>query len=80
MTTEPVSVPPQTSARRSVARLLLTILGVIVGVLLYCLCQGVFAGYPKYHTHALSLIGLVLVCLTGGVAWVLDERRIDDDE
>jgi hypothetical protein len=39
----------------------------------------VFAGYPRYHTDMLSVIGMVLIALTGGVAWIIDERRIDDD-
>jgi hypothetical protein len=39
-----------------------------------------FAGYPKYHTATLSIIGMILIALIGGVAWALDERRIDADE
>jgi len=38
---------------------------------------GIFAGYPQYHTDVLSLIGLLLVTVTGGVAWIIDQRRID---
>lgn len=41
--------------------------------------MGTFAGYPQYHTDVLSVIGMVLIALTGGVAWIIDERRIDAD-
>ena len=79
MTTGPQPVSPLRSARRLLARALLTVTGVIGGLLLYFVCQGVFSGYPKYHTDVLSIIGMILIALTGGVAWIIDERRIDDD-
>lgn len=76
----PLPLPQKTkSARRVVTRALLTVVGVIVALFLYFVCQGVFAGYPKYHTDVLSLIAMFLIALTGGVAWVIDERRIDAD-
>ena len=79
MTTETQPVPPLRSARRFLTRALLTITGVTIGLFLYFVCQGVFAGYPKYHTDALSVVGMILIALTGGVAWIIDERRIDGD-
>ena len=39
-----------------------------------------FAGYPKYHSRLLSIAGLVLIVLIGGIAWIVDERRIHDDD
>ena len=36
-------------------------------------------GLPQYHTAVLSIIGMILIALTGGVAWIIDERRIDAD-
>jgi hypothetical protein len=66
--------------RRFVTRTLWTLLGVVLGMFLYCVCQGVFAGYPEYHTDLFSKIGMVLVALTGGAAWIIDHRRIDDDD
>jgi hypothetical protein len=80
MTTGPQPESRPRSARRLVARSLLTVMGVVVGLLLYFVCQGVFAGYPKYHSDALSNICMILIAMTGLVAWVMDERRIDDDE
>jgi hypothetical protein len=65
--------------RRFVIRALLLVVGVIVGGFLFLICQDVFAGYPQYHTDVLSHIGLVLIALTGGVAWIIDQRRIDAD-
>jgi hypothetical protein len=59
---------------------LLTIAGVIGGLLCLFVCQNVFAGYPKYHSAPLSIVGMILIALTGGVAWIIDERRIDADD
>ena len=70
---------PRRAVRRFVARTLLTIAGVVGGLICLFVCQNVFAGYPKYHTGVLSIIGMILIALTGGVAWIIDERRIDAD-
>lgn len=64
---------------RAVRRLVLTLAGVIGGLFCYFVCQGMFAGYPRYHTGLLSLTGMVLIALTGGIAWIIDERRSHDD-
>jgi hypothetical protein len=72
MSTEP-------PARRFFARALLTLVGVIGGLFCFFVSQGVFAGYPEYHTELLSIIGVILIALTGGAAWIIDERRIDAD-
>jgi len=79
MTTGPQPVPPLRTALRFLTRAVLTVVGTIVGLFLYFVCQGVFAGYPKYHTELLSIIGMILIALTGGVAWIIDQRRIDAD-
>jgi hypothetical protein len=76
MSTEPQAAP---AARRLVVRALLTVAGVIGGLFCYFVCQGMFAGYPQYHSDVLSIIGMVLIAATGGVAWFVDERRIRDD-
>jgi hypothetical protein len=60
-------------------RALWIVVGVLGGVLSYSVCIGIFAGYPQYYTNVLSIIGMVILALTGGVAWIIDERRIDDD-
>jgi hypothetical protein len=60
-------------------RALLTVASVIGGLFCLFLCQNTFAGYPKYHSAVLSIIGMILIALTGGVAWIIDERRIDAD-
>jgi hypothetical protein len=58
----------------------LTVLAVIVALFLYFVCQGMFSGYPKYHSGLLSVVAMILVALTGGIVWIIDQRRIDADE
>ena len=65
---------------RFLIRLVLTVAAIIAGLLCYFICQGMFAGYPKYHTDILSDIGLLLIMAIGGTAWIIDHRRIDADE
>ncbi|MCW2505435.1 MAG: hypothetical protein JWO79_3719 [Actinomycetia bacterium] len=77
MTTETPTDPR--TAGRWLARTVLTLAGVIGALFCEFVCQGVFAGYAKYHTQLLSIIGMILIALTGGVAWIIDERRIDAD-
>ena len=52
----------------------------VVGWLGYFVCQGMFSGYPKYHSQLLSIVGMALIVLTGGVAWAVDEHRMRDDD
>jgi uncharacterized membrane protein YccC len=66
--------------RRLVARALWTVVGVVVAMLLYFICQGVFAGYPQYGTDVLTYIAVALIVVTAGAAWIIDQRRIDDDD
>ena len=61
-------------------RTLLTVAGIVGGLFCYFVCQGMFAGYPQYHTSLLSIAGLVLIVLIGGIAWILDEHRMHDDD
>ena len=62
---------------RFVSRVLLVVIGAIVGLLLSLVSMGMFAGYPQYHTDVLSIIGLILIMGIGGAAWIIDQRRID---
>jgi hypothetical protein len=70
----------RTQVGRLLARIVLTVTSVIVAWLLYCVCQGMFSGYPKYHSQLLSIVGMILIALTGGVAWIIDEHRMHDDD
>ena len=65
---------------RILIRTVLTVLGIVGGLLCYFICQGMFSGYPQYDTGVLSDIGLVLIMAVGGTAWIIDHRRIDADE
>lgn len=75
------STEPRRSRRvlRSVRIAFLTLIGVIVALFSYFVCQGMFSGYPQYGTNILSYIGLGLTSATGGLAWIIDHRRIPDD-
>jgi hypothetical protein len=55
------------------------LLGVIGGAICFFVSQGMFAGYPKYHTYLLTIMGIILIATTGAVAWFIDERRDDAD-
>jgi uncharacterized protein YjeT (DUF2065 family) len=70
---------PQTPGR-VMLRIAAALVGVVVGLFCFFVCQGMFSAYPQYGTGILSHVGLVLICATGGVAWILDHRRIDDDD
>jgi hypothetical protein len=39
-----------------------------------------FSGYPKDHGQLLSTVGMLLIALTGGIAWIVDEHRMHDDD
>ncbi|RZT07555.1 hypothetical protein EV649_7969 [Kribbella sp. VKM Ac-2569] len=66
--------------RRRLVRAVLTVVGAIGGLFCYFVCQGMFSGYSKYHSRLLSIMGLALIVLTGGVAWLVDEHRMHDDK
>jgi small-conductance mechanosensitive channel len=68
------------TAGRVLIRFLLAIAGIIAGLFCYFVCQGMFSGYPQYGAGILSDIGLLLIMAIGGVAWIIDHRRIDADE
>ena len=66
--------------RRLLARTVLTVVGVVAAWFLYCVCQGMFSGYPKHHGRLLSIAAMVLIALTGGIAWIVDEHRMHDED
>ncbi|WP_328522984.1 hypothetical protein [Kribbella sp. NBC_00359] len=66
--------------RRWLVRMVLTVVGVIGGLFCYFVCQGMFSGYPEYHTEQLGFAGMILIALAGGIAWMIDEHRMHDDE
>ena len=65
---------------RTLMRAVLTVVGAVGGLLCYFICQGMFAGYPEYHSGILSAVGMLLIMAVGGTAWIIDHRRIDADE
>ena len=65
---------------RALRRFLLTVAGVVGGLFCYLVCQGVFSGYPQYGTDVLSYVGLGLIAATGGAVWIIDHRRLHDND
>jgi hypothetical protein len=80
MTTESTSSRPLRAVLRLAVRTAGGVAGIVGGLFCYFVCQGMFAGYPKWHTGLLSLLGTILIALTGGIAWLVDERRLPDDD
>ncbi|TCC16862.1 hypothetical protein [Kribbella speibonae] len=70
----------RTPVSRMVRRAVGTAVGVVGGLFCYFVCQGMFAGYPQYHSQLLSVAGLILIVLIGGIAWIVDEHRMHDDD
>lgn len=62
-----------------IKRLLVVAVGVIFAAFCFFVCQGLFSDYPQYGTNILGPLGMCLIALTGGIAWVIDHRRIDAD-
>jgi hypothetical protein len=80
MTAEPQPVRPSRTLVRLVIHVVLTLAGIIGGLFCHFVCQGMFSGYPRYGTGVLSGIGLVLIMAAGGVAWIIDHRRVGADD
>lgn len=65
---------------RIVLRLLAVVGWTVLGLLLFGVCEGVFDGCPQFHSQLLTTVGMIAIALTGGIAWIVDERRPHDDE
>ena len=64
---------------RLIGRILASVGWIVCGTVAYFICQGMSGGYPNIHSRALTRLGMVLIAVTGAVAWIVDERRDDDD-
>ncbi|WP_217575823.1 hypothetical protein [Streptomyces sp. GbtcB7] len=65
---------------RVVLRLLAAVVWTVLGLFAYFVCQGMFGGYRQMHSQLLTTLGMIAIALTGGIAWIVDERRPHDDE
>ncbi|MEU5345648.1 hypothetical protein AB0H18_33255 [Streptomyces sp. NPDC020766] len=65
---------------RVVLRLLSAVAWTVLGLFAYFVCQGMFGGYRQVHSQLLTTLGMIAIALTGGIAWIVDERRPHDDE
>jgi hypothetical protein len=74
---QPAPRPPRT-ARRFVSLPLLVFVGIVGWLFTFFVSQGMFSGYPEYYTGWLGPAAMILISLTGGVAWILDHRRLHD--
>jgi hypothetical protein len=74
------SPPPPTTPLRGPLRLLAAIAWTVLGLLAYFICQGMFGGYQRFHSALLTTLGMIAIALTGGITWIIDERRPHDDE
>jgi hypothetical protein len=57
-------------------RLLAAVGWTLLAFVLYWVCEGIFEGYSKL----LVTLAMLAVALTGGVTWIVDERRRHDDD
>jgi uncharacterized membrane protein len=57
-------------------RLLAAVGWILLAFVLYWVCEGIFEGYSKL----LVTLAMLAVALTGGVTWIVDERRRHDDD
>jgi hypothetical protein len=71
--------PSRPAPVRVLLRLLYVLGLVLLGNLLFWTSDGSFSGYPQAHSGLLSTIAMVAIALTGGVIWIVDERRHHDE-
>ncbi|WP_405863706.1 hypothetical protein [Streptomyces sp. NBC_00005] len=65
---------------RVVLRLLAAVGWTVLSLFTFAVCEGIFAGYPQFHTPLLTTLGMIAIALIGGITWIVDERRAHDDE
>ena len=85
MTTSPSrnSTRPDTEPRRplrAVAAVLKALAYTVAAIVVYAISMNMFGGYPQVHSLLLNIVAMVLIALTGGIAWIIDERRNHGDE
>jgi hypothetical protein len=71
--------PSTAKPTRVLFRLLSAVLWTALALVAYFICQGMFAGYPQAHSLLFSTLAMIAISLTGGIAWIVDERRPHDD-
>jgi uncharacterized membrane protein len=70
---------PRPAPVRVLLRLLYVVGLILLGNLLFWTSDGVFSGYPQAHSGLLSTIAMIAIALTGGIIWIVDERRHRDE-
>jgi hypothetical protein len=82
------SRPPSTTRRagtargplRAVVAILKALAYTVAAIVVYAISINMFGGYPQVDSLLLNIIAVVLIALTGGLAWIIDERRDHGDE
>ena len=78
--TAPLGARSRRSPVHVLGRVLYAIGLFLLANLLFWICDGWFSGYPQAHSALLTIFAMVAIALTGGVIWIIDERRIRDDD
>ena len=71
---------PRPAPVRILLRLLYVLGLILLGNLLFWTSDGIFSGYPQAHSALLTTIAMIAIALTGGVIWIVDERRHHDED
>lgn len=51
---------------------------IVLGVVLYAVCVGVFGGYPQVHSELLTWVAIAVLALLGALVWYRHERSDDE--
>ncbi|MER5185327.1 hypothetical protein ABT009_44850 [Streptomyces sp. NPDC002896] len=65
---------------RLASRLLASVGWTVLGLIAWFISVGTLGGYPQVHSALLTTLGMIAIALTGGITWIVDERRPHDDE
>ncbi|MFD4603323.1 hypothetical protein ACFWPQ_35520 [Streptomyces sp. NPDC058464] len=76
----PGGTAPPPAPVRVLLRVLAAVVWTVLGLFAYFVCQGMFGGYREIHSGLLTTLGMVAIAVTGGIAWIVDERRPHGDE
>jgi len=70
---------PRPAPVRILLRLLYVLGLILLGNLLFWTSDGIFSGYPQAHSELLGTLAMIAIALTGGIIWIVDERRHRDE-
>jgi hypothetical protein len=65
---------------RWVLRVIRAVALTLLAIVLFWVCDRIFAGYPQAHSALLTDLAVLVMALIGGITWIIDERRPHDDQ